>query len=206
MDIQEIADYSRKIKHPANKHQAFKAVLEIIENKHTQADIARLYAYFLPKTGKAPKTALDWVGLAAAKKDVRHYLNGVVFCSSGLMYSTDGHRMHYAPTDKANGFYDLQGNEHLTATKEGWRFPEVDRVIALAKENNIKLKIDDFKPGYASNCHVYQHNDLAFQKVYFEQAIAGMDEPEILIKDKTAPIMIREDESGRVALIMPIRI
>jgi len=41
------------------------------------------------------RKSLEFVAIAAAKKDIRYYLKGLAFYKSGAIAATDGHRLHF---------------------------------------------------------------------------------------------------------------
>ena len=89
-----------------NKTTAFDLTVKLASGVElSQVEKCLLVNYFSPPLAKKPKTAFQWVALAAAKKDVREYLKYVYVTDQGEMVASDGERMHYAPTDIPGGFY-----------------------------------------------------------------------------------------------------
>ncbi len=138
---EQIAELARGVPKPSDKGMAFAALREIIE--HTQSDpngpyregdgdllldLARLYAHFLPKPGKRARTTWQWVAMAMAKNDVRHYLC-YVYVTEDEIVATDGHRLHVAPNVEGltPGYYDAAGNR--IHAPDYARYPEYKRVI-----------------------------------------------------------------------------
>lgn len=88
-----------------SKKKAFETILKRKQGEElTDYEIDELINYFSPRVTK-PKTALQWVAKAVAKKDCRYYLNHVCV-EDGVAYGSDGHRIHYIDTSLADGCYD----------------------------------------------------------------------------------------------------
>lgn len=101
---------------PKARWQAIQILIQALQESGTQLDnkalgaLATLYAGHMPKPSKEPKSVFDWVAKAAGVKDARPYLT-VVHIIEGVMYASDGHRMHTAPAQGLeNGIYDVAGN------------------------------------------------------------------------------------------------
>lgn len=121
--IATIAHGSRK----PNKAHAFRVVRNLIASGNAPNDeqLAILYGYFQPAVPKKPKTVFDWVALALGKNDVRRQIN-MLHVKNGVLYATDGHRIHYAPTELADGCYDKSGSP----TDFNMDFASVERIIS----------------------------------------------------------------------------
>lgn len=117
----------------ASRNEALAIATKLMQGEQLEHHVIEsLYRYFLPATPKKAKTSEQWVAKAVPQKDVRYYLN-YLYVKDGLMYGTDGHRIHWAPTDKPNGFYCPQSFNpvELEAT-----YPDVNRVIP--EETSLK--------------------------------------------------------------------
>lgn len=91
------------------------------------AQLAGLYAYFMPAPPAKPKTAFDWVAKAISPKDVREYCR-YVYVTQDYITATDGHRLHWTVNthDMEPGFYDKQG--HRLKDPGEYNYPDVDRI------------------------------------------------------------------------------
>jgi len=101
------------------------------------SDLAALYSFFTPPKPKQPKNDFDWVARAAARpKCIRPYLQ-LLYARNGVLYATDGYRLHYAPTTLADGYYDTNGQSVACSDK----YPDV--VHTAASTDNDWLLCDD---------------------------------------------------------------
>lgn len=92
-------------------------------------EIDSLINFFAPKASSSPKTAFQWVALAVSVADIRQYLQ-FVRVSNGVMYATDGHRLHWAnAADLLDGYYDAKTQLQVPDDFIRGRFPDVRRVI-----------------------------------------------------------------------------
>lgn len=94
--------------------------------------LGRLLAVLQPAAKKA-KDAFGWVAQAAAKKDIRKYLN-YVMCDGTQAVATCGSRMHIAPCDKEPGLYDPKTGVKLydldpSGANHPGKFPDWRRVV-----------------------------------------------------------------------------
>lgn len=170
-------------------------------------DLAKLLALLKPPT-VVPKTAEAWVAKAAAKKDVRKYLQWV-YVNDGVMVATDGHRLHLAPSRLAPGYYDpksmvrMFGIDTAEAEHPG-KFPDYRRIIPTC--NTLPLanvtvvmqqRLKQFTP-----CMVYMANKSVEVNIdYWEEATArcnmvGMRGPQDSI--------LLEGPNGELSVIMPV--
>lgn len=111
-------------KKPTRK-EAFDLACKAKSHHLTESEIDSLINYFAPSVPSSPKTAFQWVARAVAINDIRQYLQ-FVHVSDGVMYATDGHRLHWANTDLASGYYDAKTG--IPAKCDG-KFPDVRRAI-----------------------------------------------------------------------------
>lgn len=88
-----------------SKAEAYEMLLTLREGTHpSEIDLDSAILYFAPALPRPAKTAMEWVARACAKKDMRIQLNHITV-SGGTAYGTDGHRIHIADTDFADGVY-----------------------------------------------------------------------------------------------------
>lgn len=108
------------------KAEAF-AVVQSMRNGETPSDLDldRLYLYFAPAAPRNNLSVEQWIAKAVPKNDIRHYLN-FIHVKDGVMYGTDGHRLHWGVTDKADGFYCPKTFEPV---EFDGKYPDVGRVI-----------------------------------------------------------------------------
>ena len=95
----------------ASRKDAFAIVTNMMADRDFDADprkaeeLESLYRYFMPAAPKIAKTAFQWVAKACDSKSIlefKHYVHVV----SGIMYASDGHRLHWTPTELADGAYN----------------------------------------------------------------------------------------------------
>lgn len=92
----------------------------------TEADKRDLLRYFAPAPSRRkPKSAAEWVALAVGKNDRRKYLN-YLYSDGTHVIASDGHRVHWAWTDLAKGYYCPRS---LVPMPDQGRFPDFERVI-----------------------------------------------------------------------------
>lgn len=102
-----MSDIVLTTKDKADKKTAFKILLEFKKSDDiTEYDLDRLLNYFAPPIPKKPKTPMEWVARAAAKKDVRDFLN-YIHVKDRIPYASDGHRLHKGnEVNLPDGVYD----------------------------------------------------------------------------------------------------
>ena len=123
---QRIARLAVNLGKKPNKTYAFNVVLDIIESYGaTDAQLASLYAFFLPPVTKI-KGPFDWLVKARGNQDVRYYLNHV-YSDGEKLISTDGSRAHVVKEKRPAGWYD--DNEQLIHTPDWARYPNIDEVL-----------------------------------------------------------------------------
>lgn len=90
---------------PATKAQAYDLITCLkLGGELSEAEIDSLLLYFCPPKPKVAKTAMEWVARAVAEKDLREYLT-YLYVRDGYAIGTNGHFIHRAKVDTANGFY-----------------------------------------------------------------------------------------------------
>ena len=154
-------------KKPTRK-EAFDLACKAKSHPLTEVEIDSLINYFAPSVPSSPKTAFQWVARAVAINDIRFYLN-YVYVSEGVMYATDGHRLHWADTDLANGYYDAKTG--LPAKCDG-KYPDVRRVIPRLEQMQ---KFDGSPTAGAryinrKEVHTLTYGDLEFNRGYVNDA------------------------------------
>ena len=136
---QRIARLAANLSKKPNKTYAFNVVLDIIESYGaTDAQLASLYAFFLPPVTKI-KGPFDWLIKARSEKDVRYYLNHVYSDGERTM-ATDGHRLHVINEKRKPGWYD--DNDQLIHDPEWAKYPNVDQVLPCSG-SSFTLKVKD---------------------------------------------------------------
>lgn len=75
-----------------------------------------------------------WVAGAVAKNDVRPFLN-YVYSTGTYLVASDGHRMHYAPTDLPEGYYHPETQEAVLNIL--YRFPQWERLARPYVEGDL---------------------------------------------------------------------
>ena len=216
IDAKTIATNAARQKKPskAKALDALKAVIDAGTLEGSEHHLAALYAFFMP-TGPNIKTAAKdnfaWVALAAAKNDVRDYLN-YVYVNEEHITATDGHRMHRAPNldGLAPGFYHPNGEK---AGEPDWQlFPDVDRIVpsedthgqrSFSPEGLPVVEVSDKGITYA-----YEHDanpTRRINKVYVDVALAGAELPvaAVMPKDVGSAVLFRHGD--REAVVMPLR-
>lgn len=201
MNINEIATKAAT-PFPAipSKADAFATLQEAIKGDGRPSDyqLAKMYKFFLPGNVKT-KTDFDWVALAVSKDTTRPYLHHV-FVDDGIMVATDGHRMHHAPTELPDGFYDKAENKIDIYMK----FPDYKRIIPARNFGPAKVwkfsmasVADGLRPAYLLD------NGSHVNMKYWNAALAGKGECEYYCDGPTDPI--RLEIGDRLAVIMPTR-
>lgn len=234
--LEIIAESSRSVPQKSRKadaYDALKRVIFAIEDSNTfverndmtavHADLARLYAHFLPSLPKRPKTAFDWCAKAMSKDDVRHYLRYVYVTDEEIM-ATDGHRLHIAPNadNLEPGFYGAEGVRLHPPSYSA--YPDTKRVRPSPDADNrtwYTVTIKDLKIGGRTSSaknegvlHWYElptHDEESPQRVqinkaYFD-ALVSMDpnEPIRINTGSMSASVLVELSGGRLAVMMPLR-
>ena len=166
-------------------------------------ELAQLYAYFMPPKPKTPKTAFQWVAMAAGVKDIRYYLN-YVYVTAEHLAATDGHRLHRAPnTDNlAPGYYHpITGD--FAHPPEYSEYPDTAKVIPSPGES-VPFKFTDAKPGESRDgTPCYAIFSVVMNARYLRDAMAFM--PSARIQITGADQAVRLDDGDLLAVIMPLR-
>ncbi|MNC36452.1 DNA polymerase III subunit beta [compost metagenome] len=158
----------------------------------------------------AAKTVAAWVAKAAAKKDIRKYLN-YVYVNEGVMVATDGHRLHLAPSDLAPGLYDpksmvkMFGLDYEASGHPG-KFPDYRRIIPSADVESVQLASVEIKERLKlfTPCTVsLGGKSAAINLDYWEDAL--MRCTHVAIREAQQSLRL-EGPGGVLAVVMPIRL
>ena len=157
-------------KKPTRK-EAFDLACKAKSHHLTEGEIDSLINYFAPSVPSSPKTAFQWVARAVAINDTRQYLQ-FVHVSDGVMYATDGHRLHWADTDLANGYYDAKTGARVDDKFVRGQYPDVRRVIPKIEQMQ---KFDGSPTAGAryinrKEVHTLTYGDLEFSRGYVNDA------------------------------------
>ena len=130
---------------PFSRAEAFAAIAAMRDGETlTPYQLDRLWLYFAPAIPAKPKTPFQWAGHAiAGLKDKRpslRYVNVV----DGVIYASDGHRLHYAPTTLGDGFYEPKTGTLDTSVDA--RPPDFQRVIADALQDRRPVEVYETIP------------------------------------------------------------
>lgn len=181
-------------------------------------DLARMYAYFVPSVNKsmAKKDLFAWVALAAARKDVRYYLNCVASNALGLQ-ATDGHRMHIIHNDNTmpHGFYN-EKSRHVIKDSENWNYPDIKRVVFSSKNKSehTNIKLGDIKTKILPKINkmdVIQilggKHKLGVDLKYWNDAIVTFSpDADVYLHDNQSRAALHIIEGNKEAVIMPMHI
>ena len=122
------------------KKQAFELVQQLKHGHHLSGhDVDSLLNYFAPPITKKPKTAIQWVAMAAGKNDVRQFLN-TVRVQAGMATGCDGHRLHECVTDLDDGYYDPKTLCKVDVSDFVGKFPDTSRLWAKVTKANDALE------------------------------------------------------------------
>lgn len=161
----------------ASKAQAFELIKNLKEGGQlSEHDIDSLIKYFAPSIPAKPKTAFQWVAKAAAKKDVRDYLNYVYVTEEGEAQATDGHRVHRAFVDGYEpGYYCPKTGLKIEGGPKNGKFPDIDRVMRdFPDQSDCKLSADDLTQSLNEKGEaVYDIEPGLFNAQYVDKALCG---------------------------------
>ena len=100
----------------ATRRQAFDLAVKVHEGKAlTPLESSMLINFFDKAYPKAVKDPWQYVAKAVNVKDIREPLR-YVHVYDGKAYGTDGHRIHWAPTAKIDGYYTVSGEPYFPET------------------------------------------------------------------------------------------
>lgn len=192
------------------KDAAEDLIVEMAARLPGEADnLARLLALIKPPA-VVGKSLEAWVAKAAAKKDVRKYLN-FVYVNDGSMVATDGHRLHMAPCDLEPGMYDpksmvkMWGLDTEVAGHPG-RFPEYRRILPIADVEpveNAKVEIKERLKLFTPCTVTLDGKTVGLNLEYWEQATARCTH--VAVRGPHESLRL-EGPNGILAVIMPTRL
>lgn len=185
-----------------SRNEAYLKLLDLKERVPSEEYVIDLLInYFAPSVPKVPKTAFQWVAKAVADdRDIRKYLR-YVHVLDGEMVATDGHRLHIAKTNLANGFYDPKTG--LPAECD-MKYPDIKRVTPTHGESvepcdewRCETKLIDKKPLIASDV-----GGCFFNNVYLFDAMADSKSDSLVLDPKGA---LKGENQFGTFVIMPMR-
>lgn len=212
----EVITLASTIKKPTKAH-ALQIIQDVMNasgddfGKLDYAELASLYAFFGDRPRKA-KTDDQWVSIAVAKKDVRYYIT-CAYSDGKRLFGTDGHRLHWIPTDKPDGFYDAVSLEPVNVS---YKYPDVDRLIpdrsrlrtVTCRASGLEV-VDsgwtDKRKGKTRLAYKMPSGGHLL-KTYLDEALSGASEFECNYAGPMDSILIQFKDSDRQAVIMPVRV
>lgn len=189
----------------ATRKAAYGLVIKLKHNQSlTDEQMDSLLLYFAPSAPKVAKTAIEWVAKAAAKNDVRYYLN-YIRVQDGYAYATDGHRMHRAVSDLPTGFYCpiTLAQVDCDAT-----YPDPNRV--MTRLSNVKPYVTDLTlltkgVSHKTNYLLKPDIDIAVKESYLMTALNGQDDLLIEYEPYNSGYRIHGDNQFGTYIIMPMK-
>jgi len=166
-------------------------------------DVEAIYKYFLPALPKIAKTNFEWVAKAAAKNHVREAMN-YVHVANGVAEATDGHRLHRAPVDLPDGFYDPKGE--MPVDGEHLSFPDTTRIWPSGSVTMVQHEAGWETAEMYGNIvgQKVGDTDTWLQSKYVAAAVNGESNVMFYVVDKHTAV--RGDRGdGRVFVIMPVK-
>jgi len=187
------------------KVEAFESLNRIITETDAPAvdDLARLYAYFLPKPPARAKTPMQWVAKAVAgKSDVRVCLQHM-YSNGEYLVASDGHRLHGITTTLPAGYYDIAGNQ-ITISDE---YPDWCRILP-EESCNIGTTIETLATERVADYVVVNLIEDIWVNLRYLQAIAN-GAPTVTVTayaDTHQPVRVAGPFPGSFAVIMPVNV
>ena len=185
---------SKNLTRPKNKAEAFALLQDIRKsvqdtNAIDETPLDELLLYFCTKPKPKARISWDWVALAAGRSDSRVQFNGINVID-GIMYGTDGHRIHYAHVGDSgieDGFYtQCRANERSDYLLDKDRLKTMF-LRAIESDSEDRWSPDFMTTSTYSEidcCIFYKNKDLAIQKAYMDQALNAMADTVFLAKGK----------------------
>lgn len=214
--MKNVASLAMELSKKPSRKVAFESVQSLIEKLADEqdqqsfkaADLANLYAYFLPSKPKTAKNDLEWVSKAVAVKDVRYYLN-YLHEASGKLVGTDGHRMHWIETKQDRGYLAPMTGDVVSCDGT---YPNIERVIPHHLSPTHVLRVSELgkssvipSKGRPIPQYIFP-NGSKFNAQFIDEAVNGADEflwnPQ---QDAGFSIYISSLDGVRNAVIMPMR-
>ena len=173
-EIEGIIDRALQYK-KIKKEKAQEIIKGIYWNYPELADLmAMLYSYFMPAMPKRAVTMFEWVAKATKLNNIGPIFR-FIYCDGSFLVGTDGHRLHYAPTDgRETGYYHpITGDK----VQEGSHFPDWQRVIPPADEGGkVDCALSDLHvvEHYKTQCLVIEGSK--FNRQYVLEALNGEEQ------------------------------
>ena len=200
----------------AKAYQALEAMMSMVARGESPTDeslineLTTLFSYFQPKPSKTPKTAFEWVALAAAsgKNATTSKVMSLVRVNDGYAVATDGYRIHRAPSALESGYYTTSG---IRVECEG-TYPNVE--VLLDRIDNEVVVGDSFelsKDAAIEKIPVVWCGDIKLNQAYHSAAMSfkstgtlcGSRVHGVDLKPGEA-LQFRFDDD-RTAIVMPTR-
>lgn len=177
-------------------------------------DLAAIYRYFMPtRPSKLRKnfTPFEWVAAAAAKDDVRDYLNWVYADGSHIMAS-DGHRAHIMKDDREPGYYcPVKGVK--VHDKDWASYPDVLRRIlpdvseGYNRQPGLETTFHSVNNRLKTNVLTIKGTESHVAERYWAEATAWGDGTVVYTpNDKYRVVRLDIPAHDAIAIIMPIRV
>ena len=177
----------------------------------TPEAVLKLVQRYDKSAGKPAKNVLSdafkWCAKACAKKDTREYLN-YVYVTESQMIGCNGHTVHMAPAEhREPGFYTTKGD--LATPDPRLKFPDLARIVP-DPANCSPVCLADRVYGEAIEKGTIEPvtltNGATFNKKYLANALAGLPGAVAIQADKLSPLRIDCAKTGRMAVIMGLRV
>lgn len=183
-----------------------------------EVDVDSLMLFFAPAPPRKARTAEEWVAKAVNPKDHREYLH-FVRVLNGYAMATDGHRVHTAPTDLINGWYDPKTLLRVDVPFSDDRFPQIYRVIPncdeMASQHLANLgrwsrvsSATEKKPfDWLREAPSVSKDKLPprVTELYLKHAVNGDEDKLVGYREAVDTVTVRDTFPGSVAVIMPTR-
>ena len=160
--------------------------------------------------GKPAKNVLSdsfkWCAKACAKKDTREYLK-YVYVTESQMIGCNGHVLHVARAEhRAPGFYTVKGNK---VDRDDLKYPDLARIVPDPASCS-PVCLADRVYGEAIEKGTIEPvtltNGATFNKKYLANALAGLPGAIAVQADKLSPLRIDCAKTGRMAVVMGLRV
>ena len=175
--------------------------------------IADLQRFFRPKD--TPKTIakddVKWCLQAASpEKDNRKPIQtAYIDPERHELAACDGRRLHliknYTSHDSGGILPDGKHIEEAERADSFGTFPNYPQVIPAAKTERVfDWSIGPDMKGATRQAEI-DEDIITIKEKYYKEAVAGMIEPKFYCDDYLNPILITDEQTNRLAIIMPIR-
>lgn len=208
--LNTLATEAFKLQKKPSKHEAMDAIETLVNQHDASPELVKLYKWFTPPVPAKPKTSEQWVAKACAKDDDRHWLCRLHVDGDKLI-ATDGHRMHWCDTYRAEGAYDTQFN--VIAPEDAGKFPDWRRVIPRhgyhvpVNQLDVSNRYKDPKTGrfFVVKLTLPGNVEIHINSQYLDDALCGMNDNAVLYYDKPNDSIPITDGASCHAVVMPIR-